>query len=185
MKKLLIVAILAFIIIKSGLAISTVMAEGTTEGQNPMANLVERIANKFNLNQDEVQAVVDEAHEEQRTKMQTQRLTELTEKLDQLVTDGKITKAQKQLILTKHAELQAQHEDRKDEMANLTAEERKNKFETERTALETWAKENGIDMEYVMLCDGKGMGGHGGPRGFGDLEVDDNTPPEQSTATQQ
>ena len=77
-------------------------------------------------------------HESRRSEMQATRKAELEAKLTQAVTDGKITAAQKQLILAKHAELQAEHAADRD----ASREERA----AERAELETWAKENGIDL---------------------------------------
>ncbi len=68
-----------------------------------------------------------------------------TDRLQALVDKGTITADQKNKIEAKQAEL-------------------KTKREAERTALETWAKDNGIDLKYLM--GGFGMGrGHGGPDG--------------------
>ncbi|KKR27662.1 MAG: hypothetical protein UT59_C0049G0009, partial [candidate division CPR2 bacterium GW2011_GWD1_39_7] len=68
---------------------------------------------------------------------------------DKAATDGVITSDQKQQILDKHIELQKQREE-------------------QRTAMEKWRTESGIDFdklsEYGIGGFGKGMG-MGGPRG--------------------
>lgn len=118
---------------------------------NPESTLVQKIATKFNLNQDEVQKVFDEEHASREAEMQTKN----DERLSQLVTDGKITEAQKTLILNKQKELKASRSD-KGSLKNLTPEERKSQMDAKKAELESWAKENGIDVQYLF-----GFGGHG------------------------
>ena len=158
------------------LSASTAFAQqSTTSGQDPMTSLVQKIADKFNLNEAEVQAVFDEAHQERSATMQA----DFEKQLSQYVTDGKITEAQKKLILDKRAEMESQRESNKDEFKNLSEDERKTHMETKKTELDAWAKENGIDLQYLMPQRGKGGGpGMGGHRGF-DQGKDD----QQSTAT--
>jgi len=103
--------------------------------------LAERIATKFNLNKADVQSVFDSYQ----TEKQTERQAENSTRLQALVDKGTITADQKAKIEAKQKELQTARE-------------------SERTALEKWATDNGIDEKYLM---GGGMGGrgHGGPMG--------------------
>lgn len=118
-------------------------------------SLVDKIAQKFNLNKDEVQAVFDadqKAHEAEREE-------KVNERLSQAVKDGKITERQKALILQKMEEIKADRPE-PGEMKDLTEEEHEAKHEEmkqKRQELEAWAKENDIPTEYLMF-------GHGGPR---------------------
>jgi len=132
-------------------------AQNTVSDQNPMSSLVQKIADKFGLNKDEVQAVFDQNRQEHQAQMQTRFEDQLT----QDVKDGKITEAQKQLTLTKRQELQANRQTKMESMRNMTNEERKVAMEKERQETENWAKENGIDLKYLM----GGLGGHRGFRG--------------------
>ena len=75
----------------------------------------------------------------------------------------KITEEQKQLILQKREEMHDAREAKRESNASLTPEERKSQMEAKKTELEKWAKENGIDMQYLML----GGRGHGGFKGMG------------------
>lgn len=133
---------------------TSVFAQTPTDTQNPMDSLVQKIATKFGLNQSDVQAVFDADREEHHAEMKAN----FEKQLSQYVTDGKITDAQRQLILQKRAELDAAHEAKKDSATNLTPEERKSQMDAERTSLEAWAKDNGIDMQYLMPQRGKGHG---------------------------
>jgi hypothetical protein len=117
---------------------------------DPQTSIIQKIAQKFGLNEADVKAVFDEERIAHEKEMQAQS----EEKLAQLVIEGKITEAQKKLIIAKQAELRKQREANRDAIKNLTPEERKTKMHEERTALESWAQENGLDIRYVFI----GMG---------------------------
>lgn len=131
-------------------------AAETSDGSSK-ASIVDKIATKFNLNKDQVQQVFDQDRQEH----EADRKAKLEERLTQAVSDGKITADQKQAILTKLDELQKQREANKDKFKDMTAAERKAAMEQERTDLQTWAKQNNIPMEYLM------MGGPGHDHGMG------------------
>jgi hypothetical protein len=90
--------------------------------------LIDKIAQKFNLNKDDVKSVF----EEERSVRLVERQAAITEKLDQAVKDGEITTAQETLIENKLKEIQTSHE-------------------SQRQALETWAKQNNIDTQYIAI----------------------------------
>ncbi len=99
------------------------------------AALIQKLAEKFNLNQDEVKAVFDE----ERQSRETERETERSERLQQAVDDGDITAEQKAAIEAKQKELKAA-------------------MDTERQALESWAIDNDIDAKYLMMSGPRGGG---------------------------
>ncbi len=137
---------------------ATVSAQTVDESGYP--SIVTKIAEKFNLNQDEVRAVFDEEREARQADMQQRMEDRLTE----AVKAGELTEAQKQAILTKHEEMQAEREANFESMKSMTQEQRQAAMEAKRTELQTWAQSQGIDMKYLMMF---GRGGHGGPGGFG------------------
>ena len=161
--KILLGATVSAVVIGGVLMGSTrAFAQESTSATNPMASLVQMIASKFGLNKDEVQAVFDQSREE----MQKNRQEEYATRLSQLVTDGKITEAQKQLILSKHAQMQTARENELGAMKDQTQTERRASMEARRTELENWATQNGIDVQYLMQGNGKNSGGRG-MQGFG------------------
>ena len=138
------------------------------------ATIIERIAEKFNLNKDEVQTVFDEHQDE----MMQKKREIVEEKLNDAVSKGELTEEKKQLILQKMEELQKENQDRREErkdIKSLSAEERRAEMEKireeakqNREELEKWAEENGIDLKYLVGGMGMKMGmgpGHG--KGFG------------------
>jgi hypothetical protein len=140
-------------------------------------SMIERIATKFNLNKDEVQKVFEEERIERQKNMQENFEKRLTD----AVTKGDLTEVQKNLIIAKKAEIEAQRENIRgnresnfENLKSMTAEERKAEMEKRRAEMKAhqeevaaWAKENGINVQYLPGM----MGGHeGGSRGFhGDM----------------
>ena len=106
--------------------------------------IITNLAKKFNLNVSDVQQVFQDT----RTQQQNDRLS-------QLVTDGKITEAQKQLIIDKRTEIESKVADINNKQ--MTATERADAIQTLRDDLKKWSSDNKIDERYVML--GGGIGG--------------------------
>jgi hypothetical protein len=152
MKLKIMVAVLAVTLIGGGLfGVAQAFAQ-TPDGATP--KIVQKIAQKFGLKESDVQAVFDKDWQER----QSQREAKFAAKLSQLVQEGKITEAQKQLILQKHQELETNKQAKLPNLKNLTPEQRKTQIQSQRQALDDWAKQNGIDPQY--LFGGFGLKGH-------------------------
>ncbi len=120
---------------------------------------MQKIAQKFGVPQADVQAVFDANKQEHTQYMQAQAEQRLTD----LITAGKLTQAQKDLIVAKQKELEANRQVNFESLKGKTPAEHKAAMDAQRTDLEAWAKTNGIDMQYLMMS--HGMGGRGGHRG--------------------
>lgn len=140
------------------LGATTVSAQGM---MGDHSSLITKIAQKFNLKEADVKAVFDE----DRQAMHTQMKQKVSDNLSQLVTQGKITEAQKAALLAKMEELQKKHLSDRDTMKNMTPEQRKAAMDKERSDLEAWAKEQGIDLSLIKGFS-RGMG-HGFRHGMG------------------
>ena len=118
--------------------------------------IIDKLVERFGLNPDEVQDVFDEVRAEHHTQM----LANFEERLNQAVTDGKITEEQKLAILDKNEEMKA----KMDEWKSLTPEERHTKMQAYHEELKTWAEENGINFPFFGIGHGRGfkMGYHMG-----------------------
>lgn len=156
-KNYIAIAVLA-IVGASIIGASNVSAQNTDARQN----MIKSLAQKLGLEESKVQTAMNAIRTERQAEMQKQ----VEAKLNQAVKDAKITEAQKQLILKKHEEMRAKHEQEWMNMQNMTPEERRAEREEHRAELESWAKENGIDMSVFQL----GMGPKGGMRGFGHMK---------------
>lgn len=138
---------------------TSISAMGMGWGDN-QSGLIDKIASAFKLDKTKVTKVVNDYRIGKQKEHQTEALTRLSERLAELVKDGKITDSQRILILNKHKELQAKKVADQSKLQAMTVEERKTYMETQRTALDTWAKQNGIDAKYALgFGKGHGMGG--------------------------
>lgn len=125
-------------------------------GQGGPESLIQKLVERFGLNQDDVQAFFDEIRQEKQTEMQAKR----EEKLNEAVANRDITEEQKNLITAKQEEMRTEMESLRDQ--DLTQEQRKELREQHRTEMQTWAEENGINLESLRPEGGRGMrGGEG------------------------
>jgi hypothetical protein len=116
------------------------------DSQNNHSSIVQKLVQKFGLKESDVQAVFNEARQERQASMRVK----FEERIDQAVKKGELTEVQKQKILAKHKEIQAGRLDKPENWQNLSREERQAKMQIERQELESWAKDNDIDMKYFF-----------------------------------
>jgi type I site-specific restriction-modification system R (restriction) subunit len=156
-KKIVVPLLVAGVI--SGVSIFGVSLVNAQEiNTHPMSGLVTRIAEKFGLDQSQVQTVVDQFHsEQQQTRLQDMQKRE-EERLSQLVNDGKITQAQKKAIIEKQKEMRTKYNP--ETMKSMTMEERKAKMTAMQEEMKTWAAQQGVDLSLLRQGFGKGRGGH-------------------------
>lgn len=133
-------------------------AHGLTDGDT----LVEKLATKFNVKTEDVQAVFDEnrqEHEAERAKKQEEHLT-------QLVTDGKLTEDQKNALIAKRQEMEAKRDSMRDSLKNASKEEHKAAREQHHNEMDQWFQDQGIDRGVLHPAgDGRmddGRKRHGG-----------------------
>lgn len=131
--------------------------EGPGAGQD---SLVQRLAERFGLDQSEVQ----EFFEEERQLRMEQHHQMMRKRLDEAVTDGKLTEEQRAAIEAKHQELKADREALQESWDDMTQEERKTLKEEHRAEMEAWAEENGIEFSLFKFG---GPGHRGGNQGLG------------------
>jgi len=138
------------------IGIGAVSAHGNGENKD---ELVTKLAEKFNVDASEVESVFEEQH----AVMEQKRDAKRAEHLQSLVDAGTITADQKTALETKFAEMETAREALRDQ--DLTREEMHAKMEEGRTAIDAWAKEQGIDLKTIRP-EGGPMG-HEGGRGHG------------------
>jgi hypothetical protein len=159
-KSLIVAGILGTVGVTALTGVGIASAEsGTSNTTDPMSSLVQKIASKFNLNKDDVQKLFDE----DKTTHEAEREQQIATRLQGFVDDGTITATQKTAIENKLKELKAERESDKETLKDLTDAQRKAKMDEKKTELESWAKEQGLDLTKLKGIFG-GHGGHGGPR---------------------
>jgi hypothetical protein len=136
-KKVILPTILALSVLVVGILANSVSAQDTSN----YPPIVQKISDKFNLNVSDVQQVFDEEADEKRA----ERFAFFADRLDELVSEGKLREAQKESILDKHEEMQDKMEGLKD----LAPEERKDKMRELHEEFKNWAEEQGIDLPLI------------------------------------
>ncbi len=145
---------------------STLAAEDSEQPKDTfMSELVTAIAEKFDLDEDEVQAVVDEQREAHKEEMKAKHDEIFETMLATAVEDGDLTQDQADEILEKRDEMQALMESLKDS----EEEDRKAAMKEAFEELKAWAEENDIGMEYLRFGPAPRMNnqGQGGGQGQG------------------
>lgn len=153
-KSKLLITVAAIAVLNAGLLTSQASAFGWFNGSEHSSSLVQKIADRFGLNKDEVQSVVDEFQAE----MHAKQMSEYEIRLDQLVSEGKITAEQKELIIEKKNDIVEEWQAKVDELRNMSPAERKAAKEAFQQELAEWAAANNIDLQYLMNGGGKRMG---------------------------
>jgi len=155
-----------------------VLADSKINKIDPMANIVNAIAQKFNLNVNDVQAVFDQQRtemqaqrEQNRTQMQEEMNQKFTERINKLVSDGKLTQDQANKIFAKKTELEAQRAG----LEGKTKEEIQSIMKASMESLKQWAQDNNIPLGYIQFG-GLGMPGKGGMQGHGCPMMGENQP---------
>lgn len=123
---------IAALAVASAVGLNIAHAEDT----NTYPPLVQKLAERFGLNQSDVQSVFDEERADHHAQMQQN----INDRLSQAVADGVLTEDQKNALIQKFEEKQNEREQNHEEM-------------------QTWLKDQGIDMS--KLGSYIGFGGHG------------------------
>jgi polyhydroxyalkanoate synthesis regulator phasin len=133
----------------SGLTLIMMLGAGCTGTLNadPLDDggylpMVERFAERFDLDPDEVMDFVEELREERIAEMEAN----FEEELDELVEKGEITDEQKQAILDKKEEMKAFRESLED----MTVADAREALAEMKEDLKDWAEENDIGLKYLF-----------------------------------
>jgi len=153
--------VLSLMIVGGGFTYANV--DSAQNQNNPMSSIVNAVATNFNLNSSDVQTVVNDVMETERSNRLMQEKINQTEKINQAVTDGEITQAQADLITAKISEIKSTREANQLSNQGLTQEERADNIQAEKESLKEWAEDNNISMEFFQ---NRGEG-HEGPGRLG------------------
>lgn len=121
-KKTLVTLLTLGVLISTGYFGANAILAEDSNSKNPHSTLITKIAQKFNLNEDEVAAVFDAVRDEKMAEMKQKH----EESLSRAVSDGVITEEQKEALLSKMGDF-------------------KTKVKLNRRQMQTWFEEQGID----------------------------------------
>lgn len=111
-------------------------------GPENMSPIIQSLAEKFNLDEDEVFDVIDEKRAERHAYM----LSHFEDRLNNAVDNGRITEEQKQSILDKHEEMEAKMEELRSQGRSF--EDMHAQMASYRNELKQWAKEQGFEFPF-------------------------------------
>ncbi|MCL4384090.1 hypothetical protein M1116_01415 [Patescibacteria group bacterium] len=148
MKNTLLLSVLLVILIVAAVGASRVFAQTPAPA---FSTLVQRIAQRFGLKESDVQSVFDQYKND----LQSRRQAALDSRLDADVKNGTITAAQKTLIENKLTQLQQERQTDRQNWANLTPQQRRQKLQSEHQDLQNWASQNHLNLQ--LLFPGRGM----------------------------
>jgi membrane protein involved in colicin uptake len=156
------------------LGVGSLGASALSSSDSGQDGLAARLATKFGLNKDDVSKEIDSYREEEHTKREAEMKTKLSEALQKKVDDGTITAAQKTALEAKLEEKykarEAEMKANKDSGSRLSKAEMKAKREAEKTEMDAWLKEQGINVDLKDLLSTPDGNGHGpGRRKGGDI----------------
>ncbi len=153
------IAGLALFLIVGTACTNEISADPLEDNGNGQLSLLERIAERFDLDIDEVTGFAEELKEERRAGMEER----FEERLDELVEDGKITGDQKEAILEKKEEMEAFRE----ELEDIKVSEAREAMKEMREELKDWTEENDLELKYFFPKIGIKRLNPGGHRNFG------------------
>jgi len=147
-KKTLMIGALIATLGAGAIGIGTTFA-GEPQQERPkfLSELAGAIATKFNLKQNDVQAVIDQEFNAHRVEVQAMHEQKFDEMLAKAVTDGKLTQTQADAIKTKRNEIKAYAES----LASESQEQREADMKIKIDALRDWAKTNNIPEQFIRF----------------------------------
>ncbi len=136
-------------------AIGTMSAVTAPKADAAYPSFLEKLADRFNLNKNEV----DTVWQEHRAERRAERRGGMETRLQSLVDDGKLTAAQKDELMKKLDALRAEGE--KEEWRDKSFEERRELRDSHREEMQKLLSEYGIAEELPMGLGGGCRGGQG------------------------
>ena len=138
------------------------MANNKSVATDPMSGIASVIAQKFNLNTADVQAVFNTERQTNMQERQAEMSQKFAERINKAVADGKLTQAQANLVIAKHTEMQNYMKS----LQGKTIDEMQSARKTQMDSLSQWAKDNNIPVQYAQFG---GFGGFGLGKGHNGL----------------
>jgi hypothetical protein len=144
-KKIIVAAATTGIVGAASIGASAIAATSSNNSSYPP--IVQKLASTFGLDP----AKVNDVFKQQRQSNMQDRQATLKGTLDQAVKDGKITQVQEDKLITELNSLRAQNQAHQGQS-----------HQNMRSALEQWAKDNGINnLDQILPHPGPGMHHHG------------------------
>ena len=144
-----IITTITILLLGFGPAVVTIPAYAANGNSQPnfFQGLVQMIAQKFGLDEGQVQSAVTDFTNQHKVTMQQNMQDREKKRLDALVAQEKITSTQEQQILDEQKKLASEYNPQT--MKGLTPDERKQKMQQENQEIVAWSQSTGIDAKYL------------------------------------
>jgi hypothetical protein len=143
----------------AGLGLGAAGLAGAAEAnETSLPPMVQGLAEKFNLSQEEVASYLETEREER----QVEREAEFTASLDTATTEGTLTEAQKTALIAKHEELQTKRE----ALRTVSGPDKRDDMQTIRDEWQAFLTAQGIDEDILPQQGPNGGGMNGTGRGM-------------------
>jgi molecular chaperone DnaK (HSP70) len=156
-KKYIVIPVIALSMIAI-LVLTNVNGVSAHNSPENKGNIAQMLAEKFNLDQTEVEQTLKGFHKERHEDHEQKRKEHLEDKLDQAVVEEKLSEEQRFSILAKFEEMHNLMEDIHDE--DLSHDEMQDKKADIHEEMKAWAEDQGIDFELFLRSGKRGFGGH-------------------------
>ena len=133
----------------SGLLGTAAFAQEVDAPEVQRVSIMERLAERFNLNLDEVKTFFKEIKQKRHENKRERRGEKIEERLRTAVANGNLTEEQAQRIIAKMQELKSEKEGLRDTLKDMTPEERREYMQAHKDRIQTWAQENDIDAKWL------------------------------------
>lgn len=157
MKKKITISLIAVALLTAWLIPMTANAQTKS---NPISGLVAAIAQKFGIDQNQLQSFVSQYKEDHKELAQQKMQDRMDNRLDALVKQGEITDAQKQAILSELQTLAQKYP--ASSLKSMTSDQRKQQFQNEQNDFKSFLQSQGIDPNTLPMFGIRGVGLHGG-----------------------
>ena len=131
------------------------MAHAQTNN-NPFQGLIQAIAQKFGLNQTDVQSVANQFKADHKAQNLQKLQQKENNRLDNLVKQGKLTAIQEQQVKDEIAKLQSEFPTSSEK--GMTKAQRKQQMQNMQNEINSWSQSTGIDKKYLLPFGAFGMG---------------------------
>jgi hypothetical protein len=148
-KKIKIMAVVAIAIgiITVGLGGAVNASTNNGNGFNFMTGLASAIAQKFNLNVNDVQQVIDDQMVQKKVQVMADNQQTFLNRVNKAVADGKLTQDQANKIIAKKASIELEIS----ALKGKTQDEIKNGIEKIHESTRQWMTDNNIPKQYFMV----------------------------------
>ena len=140
------------------LVLANVQSVSASNSSRKKGDFAQVLAEKFNLDQEEVEQTLQEFHHDKYGENEQRRRDHFEDRLEQAVIEGKLTEAQSYAILEKFEEMHNRLEELYDQ--DLSEDEMHELKADIHEEMQAWSEDQGVDFEMFLRTGQKMFNGH-------------------------